>query len=113
MAFILTEESVEEEMNSGRTVSKSLKTETVVFIALTLGLTFLLNLIMWINYDLFAERLELFSLALQFQMLIPAFSAIILNLFVFKSRTFSRKSRPSSTSVAIRNAVTDLLVDPI
>ena len=80
-------------MSRGRPVSKSLKKETVVFIALTLGLTFLLNFVMWINYELIAKRIELFSLALQFQMLLPAFSAIILNLFIFKSKPFSRKSR--------------------
>jgi membrane protease YdiL (CAAX protease family) len=48
---------------------------------------------MWIYYDLFAESIELFSMALTVQMLIPAFSAIILNLFVFKTKTYNRKSR--------------------
>ena len=72
---------------------KSLKTEIFGFVALTLGLTFLFNFVMWINYEVIADRIELFGLALQFQMLIPAFSAIILNLFVFKSKPFSRKSK--------------------
>jgi len=89
----LAEKSVEKELNKEGLVSKSLKTETIAFLALTFGLTFLLNFFMWINYELIAERIELFSLALQFQMLLPAFSAIILNLFIFKSKPFSRKSR--------------------
>ncbi|KON31252.1 hypothetical protein AC477_04280 [miscellaneous Crenarchaeota group-1 archaeon SG8-32-1] len=89
----MAEKSVEEEMSSGRPVSKSLKKETVVFLALTLGLTFLLNLIMWINYDSIVESIELISLATRVQMVIPAFSAIILNLFIFKTKTYPRKSK--------------------
>ena len=92
MAFILTEKSVEKGIDSGDEVSKSLKKETVVFLILTFGLTFSLNFGMWINYDLFAKNIELFALALQVQMLIPAFSAIILNLFVFKTKTYPRKA---------------------
>ena len=79
-------------MSNEKPVSNRLKTETIVFLALTLGLTFLLNFIMWINYDLFAENIELFAIALQVQMLIPASSAIILNLFVFKTKTYSKKA---------------------
>ena len=89
----MAEKSVEKEMNNGIPVSKSLKTETVVFLALTLGLTFLLNLIMWVNSDLIMESIELLSLATRVQMIIPAFSAIILNLFVFKAKTYTRKSK--------------------
>lgn len=74
-------------------VSKSLKTETVIFLALTFTLTFLLNLFMWVYYDLIVERAELLSLATRVQMIIPAFSAIILNLFIFKRRTYPRKPR--------------------
>ena len=93
MTFILAEKPVEKELNEKGFFSKSLKTETIAFIALTFGLTFLLNFVMWINYELIAERIELFSLALQLQMLLPAFSAIVLTLFVFKSKLFSRKPR--------------------
>ncbi len=93
MVFILAEKSVEKEMSNGRPVSKSLKTEIVAFLALTLGLTFLLNLIMWINYDSIVESIELLSLATRVQMIIPAFSAIILNLFVFKTKTYPRKPK--------------------
>ena len=89
----MAEKSVEKEVSNGIAVVKSLKKETVVFLALTFGLTFLLNFVMWLNYELIAERMELFSLALQFQMLLPAFSAIVLNLFVSKSKPFSRKPR--------------------
>lgn len=89
----MAEESIEKEVRSRRVVLKPLKKEICGFVALTLGLTFLLNFVMWINYEVIADRLELFGLALQFQMLIPAFSAIILNLFVFKSKPFSRKSK--------------------
>jgi len=89
----LAEKSVEKEMGNWRPVSKSLKTETVVFLALTLGLTFLLNLVMWVNYDLIVESIELLSLATRVQMTIPAFSAIILNLFVFKTKTYPRKPK--------------------
>lgn len=80
-------------MGKGRPVSKSLKTETIAFLALTLGLTFLLNLFMWVNYDLIMESIELLSLATRVQMIIPAFSAIILNLFVFKKKTYPRKPK--------------------
>ena len=80
-------------MSNGMPVSRSLKTETAVFLALTLTLTFLLNLVMWVNYDLIFERIDLLSLATRVQMIIPAFSAIILNLFIFKTRTYPRKSR--------------------
>jgi len=79
---LLAEKSGEKEMSNARPVSKSLKTETVVFLALTLGLTFLLNLIMWINYTSIVLSIELLSLATRVQMIIPTFSAIILNLFV-------------------------------
>jgi len=89
----LLEGSVEKEIGNGRPVSKSLKTEIVVFLALTFGLTLLLNLIMWINYDLIVESIELLSLATRVQMIIPAFSAIVLNLFVFKTKTYPRKSK--------------------
>ena len=84
----MAEKSVEKEVSNGIAVVKSLKKETVVFLALTFGLTFLLNFVMWLNYELIAERMELFSLAL-----LPAFSAIVLNLFVSKSKPFSRKPR--------------------
>ena len=89
----MAEKSVEKEISTGRPVSKSLKTETAAFLALTLGLTFLLNFIMWINYDSIMESIELLSLATRVQMIIPAFSAIILNLFIFKTRTHPRKSK--------------------
>jgi len=89
----LAEQRVEKELNEEGFVSKSLKKETIAFLALTFGLTGLLNFVMWINYELIAGRIELFSLALQLQMLLPAFSAIVLNLFVFKSKPFSRKPR--------------------
>ena len=89
----MVEKSVEKEMDKGRPVSNSLKTETIAFLALTLGLTFLLNSFMWVNYDLIMESIELLSLATRVQMIIPAFSAIILNLFVFKKKTYPRKPR--------------------
>lgn len=72
---------------------KSLKKETAVFIVLVFGLTFLLNFVMLVNFDLFVENQELLLAALRFEMLIPAFSAIILNLFVFKTKTYPRKAR--------------------
>ena len=72
---------------------KSLKKETAVFIVLVFGLTFLLNFVMLINFDLFVENQELLVVALRFEMLIPAFSAITLNLFVFKTKAYPRKSR--------------------
>ena len=93
MAFILPEKSVEKEINNKRLVLKSLKTETIAFLALTFGLTFLLNLIMWVNRDSIMESVELLSLATRVQMIIPAFSAIILNIFIFKTKTYTRKSK--------------------
>ena len=93
MTFILAEKSVEKEIDNKRLVLKSLKTETIAFLALTLGLTFLLNLFMWVNYDLIMESTELLALATRVQMIIPASSAIILNLFVFKTKTYPRKSK--------------------
>ena len=92
MAFILAEKPVEKESNR-RTGSRSFKKETIVFIALTLGLTFLLNFVMWLNFDLIVESIELLALATRVQMSIPAFSAIILNLFIFKTKIFPRKAR--------------------
>jgi len=93
VTFILAEKSVEKKINNKRLVLKSMKTETIAFLALTLGLTFLLNLFMWVNYDLIMESIELLSLATRVQMIIPAFSAIILNLFVFKTKTCPRKPK--------------------
>ena len=89
----MAEKSVEKEINNRRLALKTLKTETIAFLALTLGLTFLLNLFMWVNYDLIMESIELLSLATRLQMIIPAFSAIILNLFVFKTKTCPRKPK--------------------
>lgn len=89
----MAEKSVEKELNKEGLVSKSPRTETIAFLALTLGLTFLLNLFMWVNHDLIMESTELLALATRVQMIIPASSAIILNLFVFKTKTHPRKSK--------------------
>ena len=89
----MAEQTVEKELNKEGFVSKSLKKETIAFLALSLGSTFLLNLFMWVNYELIMESTELLALATRVQMIIPASSAIILNLFVFKTKTYSRKSK--------------------
>ena len=56
--------------------------EIILFVALTFGMTWLLDLALALNGGLSNPAV---SLALQFQMLIPAASAILLGLFVFKS----------------------------
>ena len=91
LEFVLADKSIEKEVRSRRVILKPLKTEICVFVALKLGLTFLLNFVMWVNYEVIPERLELFGLALQFQMLLPAFSAIILT-FLSSSRSLSPES---------------------
>ena len=87
----MAETSLEKEMSNGRPISKSLKNETVGFLAVTFALTFLLNLIMWVHYDSLVQSVELIQLGARLQMTIPAFSAIILNLFVFKTTIYPRK----------------------
>ena len=91
MTFVLNEITVGTEMSNERLISKAMKKETVVFLALTFALTFLLNLIIWVNYDSLVHSVELISLGARVQMTIPAFSAIILNLFVFKTKIYPRK----------------------
>ena len=51
------------------------------FIGLTFGLTWLLDLFLFLNGGLTNPAV---TLALQFQMLLPAFSAILLGMFFFK-----------------------------
>ena len=51
------------------------------FIGLTFGLTWLLDLFLYLNGGLTNPAV---TLALQFQMLLPAFSAILLGMFFFK-----------------------------
>lgn len=71
----------------------SYKKEILVFLSLVFTLTYLLNLIMWLNYDIIEENILLLSSATGVQMIIPAFSAIILNLFVFKTNNYNKKSK--------------------
>ena len=93
MAFVLAEKSVEKELKNKIITSNFLKKQTLAFLFLTFSLTFLLNFVMWLNYDIISESIELLRLATRVQMIIPAFSAIILNLFVFKTKIYQRKSR--------------------
>ena len=59
------------------------------FLGLTFGLTWLVNLILWqTGFESGASAVQL----LQFQMLLPAFSAIVLGMFVFKGSQIYYKS---------------------
>ena len=68
----------------------------VVFLGLTFGLTWLLNLAIELRGGLGAPGM---GTVLQFQMLLPAFSAIVLGLFffpespIYRGRGWSRTSR--------------------
>ena len=83
----------EKPLNNNKNVSSSPKKEIFAFLTLTFTLTYLLNLIMWPNYDIIEENILLLSSATGLQMIIPAFSAIILNFFVFKKNRYNRKSK--------------------
>ncbi len=69
----------------------SFKKEIVAFLILTFGLTYLLNFFVWNNNYFLKGQIEFLYHALTLEMFIPAFSAIILNLFIFKSKTYTRK----------------------
>ena len=56
-------------------------TQVALFLGLTFGLTWLLDLVLYLNGGLTSPAA---SLILQFQMLLPAFSAMLLGTFFFK-----------------------------
>jgi membrane protease YdiL (CAAX protease family) len=60
-----------------------------IFLGLTFVLTWGVNLIMWLNK---ADLGQSAALLLQLQMLLPAFSAILLSFFVFKDSPLYRKN---------------------
>jgi membrane protease YdiL (CAAX protease family) len=59
-----------------------------LFLALTFGLTWTLNLVLWLAVG-YGENLAT-GLLLQLQMLLPAFCAIVLGMFVFRGSTLFR-----------------------
>jgi membrane protease YdiL (CAAX protease family) len=67
-----------------------------IFLALTFGLTWILDLVLWFTVG-YGES-PLTGLLLQLQMLLPAFCAIVLGLFVFKGNALyqvrTNKERP-------------------
>jgi len=77
---------------------KVLKKETSIFLILTFTLTYLLCFILWFNLTqtsqtltMFAWKKMVFVLMAQLMMLIPAFSALILNLYLFKRGNLTPK----------------------
>jgi membrane protease YdiL (CAAX protease family) len=64
------------------------------FIGLTFGLTWLLDLVLFLNGGLNNPAV---TLALQFQMLLPAFSAILLGMFFFKDSLINIKNNHSKS----------------
>ncbi len=65
-----------------------------VFISLTFGLTWILDLFLFLNGGLSKPAA---GIALQFQMLLPAFSAILLGMFFFKDSLIFIKHNRSKT----------------
>ena len=61
----------------------------ILFLGLTFGLTWILNLFIWQGINGLGQNA---TLLLQLQMLLPAFSAILLNLFVFKDSHLHRSN---------------------
>lgn len=59
------------------------------FLGLTFGLTWLLDLVLYLNNGLDNPSV---GLVLQFQMLLPAFSALLLGVFVFKDNPIHTKN---------------------
>ena len=79
---------------SATTSSKVNWTQVGAFLGLTFGLTWLLDLILYLIGGLTAPTATLF---LQFQMLLPAFSALVLGAFFFKdSPIYHRTNRTVS-----------------
>jgi hypothetical protein len=70
-----------------------LSRQTIVFLLLVLGLTYLFNLGMWFSKDLLLENQQLYFQVLQLEMMIPAFSAIVVGVFIFKDTAYLGKPR--------------------
>ncbi|MGA9398892.1 MAG: CPBP family intramembrane glutamic endopeptidase [Anaerolineaceae bacterium] len=64
------------------------------FIGLTFGLTWILDLVLFLNGGLSNPAA---TIALQFQMLLPAFSAILLGMFFFKDSLINVKNNHSKS----------------
>jgi len=64
------------------------------FIGLTFGLTWILDLVLFLNGGL---RHPAATIVLQFQMLLPAFSAILLGMFFFKDSLINVKNNHSKS----------------
>ncbi|MHB1416212.1 MAG: hypothetical protein ACYC1C_13270, partial [Chloroflexota bacterium] len=60
-----------------------------MFLGLTFGLTYLLNFVLWQTTGLASVAT---GTVLQFQMLLPAFSAIVLGLFFFKNSSINLRN---------------------
>jgi uncharacterized protein len=68
--------------------------QVTAFIVLTFGLTWTLDLFLYLNGGLYSPTA---LLALQFQMLLPAFSAMILGLFFFKDSPIHIRSNKTTS----------------
>jgi membrane protease YdiL (CAAX protease family) len=68
--------------------------QVITFLCLTFGLTWLLDLALYLNGGLLSGNV---GLALQLQMLLPAFSALLLGVFFFKdSRVYFKSNHTAS-----------------
>ncbi|HSJ57739.1 MAG TPA: CPBP family intramembrane glutamic endopeptidase [Anaerolineae bacterium] len=72
--------------------------QVVTYLAITFGLTYLLNLILYLNVGSFTEITSDLAaplqVLLQLQMLIPATVAIVLQLFIFRTSPIFRERSP-------------------
>jgi uncharacterized protein len=87
------------EVISNTSPEESMRRNTIVnwkrvsgFLALTFGLTWLLDLVIYLNGGL---KNPAVPLALQFQMMIPAFSAIVLGMFVYRDHPLYYRTNQS------------------
>ena len=73
-----------------------------LFLGLTFGLSWLLDLVLWLTVGYSSRAV----LPLQFQMMIPGLSAIVLGMFVFKdsalyqARVEKERTRSFSTTIS-------------
>ena len=68
--------------------------QVITFLALTFGLTWLLDLVLYLNGGLLSP---LTTVVLQLQMLLPAFSAMLLGVFFFKDSPLYKQTNRSSS----------------
>lgn len=70
---------------------RRLHRETALFLILTLGLTYLLNAGMLLRKRFLLENPDVFVQTLQVEMMIPAFAAITVGLFIIRDSAYTRR----------------------